>query len=51
MALTNEELLALGKKFAAKIEKDKSKNSARRAAVSKLIKAHPDEYQKYLGVK
>jgi len=51
MAQTQEELLALGKKYAIKIEKDKAKNASRRLAVAKLIKAHPDEYQKYLAGK
>jgi hypothetical protein len=46
--VTNEQLIALGKKILANRERDKLRAKARNSAIKKLIATHEAEFQKYL---
>jgi len=46
--LTNEELIKIGRRVVEARERDKARVKAQAAAVKKLVRAHQEEYQKYL---
>lgn len=45
---TKEELIEMGKKAYARIERDKLLTQARSQAIQKLVNAHSPEYEEYL---
>lgn len=45
---TKEELIEMGKKAYARIERDKLLTQARTQAIQKLVNAHSPEYEEYL---
>lgn len=49
MAKSDAEYIAMGKKAEERREKSKEASGKRKSAVKKLIAAHQDEYNSYLG--